>query len=504
MVGAKIAIFLSFNGADPIPSEMHPSSTAALEVESALAAMLLWGAGCIDGIDMTNAVKRQEAYSALNGVGSPEAAMNKIRSAFQLGEKDVVLVCIDELVRLAQEDKRGPILAAAMRFMDKCKGSTVFVFSALTTTDVKDWRGNTGREIHPGPSLPLLEQKDVEEAVQTEAGAAKVLLRRHAVRRLLMQCVGHPRAVFDWFLPTLRKLHEEYDDVEDIPVSAIAAACQTASTKLRLPDIPDALISKLVSPVGLLSHEEFLKHQRSGLLYAHEGQGFLLPILLREWARARQDHPLLKDIRMALGADDSVGPGAQKFAETVLVHWDAARRRALGNTFCGLARLFKGARIGTDIARRLAGDVSVCPQGRQLPDELVQYVDSFEAAKLDLLDLLGDGGIVVSRLTTEKGVEYLAPLWDRRGNMFVALAQVKVQPKGDTFKTLAQWALEAVTPIFDELNFPHERLIPLLLTTHETTHRVVPAHSVCFGHGDLAKYTRPLGPDSLRMLTNSI
>ena len=417
-------------------------------------------------------------------------AVDLIRQNFNMFENDILLICVDELVRMEPAELRGALLTAAMRCMDESHGSTVFIFSALVPKDVEIWRGNTGRRICDGAVLSLLNHDSVDVAVREELGDARVLLDQPRVYRILLQCSGHPRAVFVFCIPIIKKLHRLHPSGE-VPVTAISRECAKASQLLSIPhELTLELFLLLISPIEKPEQTLITELQRKGVLAS---SGRVLPILLREWATAnnRTDSALSIQVKFhldnALSADDSVGPSSEKFAEDILVHWDAARRLALGSKRCLLKNLFHGAQIGSSLSSL---EVQVCPPTENsLPLEMIRYVSNFDEAWQETYKLLCRGCIVVSKFRNESAIEYLSPLWDYQKNMIIMGGQVKFEPTGDTFSLLA-------ANIFKKL--PENNVIPLLFTTHHTQHRVIPPRSVCFGITNLTTYLNPLGP--LRLL----
>ena len=485
-------MFLTFNSDAPVPVELRPVGVEEAEVELALGAMILWSSGA--GRDYTSQQLRLLKLRVMN-LGD---AIELVRGALKLDAEGVLLVCIDELVRVSSPAQRGQVLAAGMRYMDgHCK--TVFVFSALVGKDVEAWRGNTGRGIADGLELPLLHSTAVEAAVRSEAHAAAHLLEMPAVRKLLLQCGGHPRAVFDFFLPSLLKMHGAHPQ-GDIPVAALSRICATASQLLRVPDsLTVELVGKLVSPVGRLTKLERLNLSRSGLMT----NGFVLPIFLREWAYNDMyssdgtKDPLAMHINKVYEVDQAVATGAEKMAEGVFLHWAAARRLALGPTPCSLAAMFgKGCRIKTNIT----GLVTVCPPGASVPDEVLVYVKSFQSHPVDVISSLRHGHIVVSELPPEAGVEYLAPLWTQTGKMVVLGVQIKFEPRGSTFAVLADKVQQAVGNLFknEKAAKAAPLVVSLIFTTHHTNHAETPPDSICFDLSALPAYLGALGP--LRLL----
>jgi hypothetical protein len=383
-----------------------------------------------------------------------------------------------------------------MYCMDKLRGSTVFVFSALVPKDVEEWRGNTGRRICDGIVLPLLSQELVDNAAHQELGDAKVLLHQPRVYRILLQCSGHPRAVFDFCFPAILELHRQFS-TDEVPVTAISMQCARASQLLSVPqNLTLQLVIQLISPVDQPDEEVRTALQRSGLLST--SAGIVLPILLREWAATvDEDRGFPWQVKFhlnnALCADDSVGPATEKLAEHLLVHWDAARRLALGARECSLNQLFHGAQIGSSL-RSLV--VRVCPPAKSSLPYVIQYVSSF-AKDSETLDYLRRGCIVVSKLPTESAVEYLAPLWDDHDTLIILGVQVKFQPSGSTFITLAR-EIETKLKKLQKLAKHGCQVVPLLFTTHHTQHQDIPSNSVCFARETITQYLKPLGP--LRLL----
>jgi hypothetical protein len=195
----------------------------------------------------------------------------RIRANLRLAAEDVLLVCLDEIVRLGNPALRGPTLTAAMRVMDTCrvdpsKGRTIFIFSALTKTDVEAWRGNTGRKlVGKGMHLPLLAQEDVDAVVLEEAGDAKVLLDRPIIRTMLLQCAGHPRTVFEWFVPALKALYHDYQEGH-IPASAVAIHVAHASMDLAVSNtLTSTQVRTILDPTAELERNKLEELQCSGV-----------------------------------------------------------------------------------------------------------------------------------------------------------------------------------------------------------------------------------------------
>jgi hypothetical protein len=485
-------VFLTFNSDAPLPDELRPVGVEEGEAARALGAMLLWSAG------MGQAFSSKQLRWLKRSVESLDDAVIGVRNALELDAKGVLLVCVDELVRMSDSAQRGQVLAAAMRCMNRRKTNTVFVFSALVAKDVQAWNGNTGRRIANGVQLSLLDNAAALKAVRLEAGGnAARLLDQPAVRKILLQCCGHPRAVFDFFLPALRELHDAHPQ-GDIPAAALSRISGKASQRLRVPDeLTVELVQQLVSPAGRLAMDRQLALQRSGLMV----HASVLPIFLREWAYKEMHNddgtkaPLAMHINNVYEIDQVVTTGAEKFAEGVFLHWDAARRVALGTTACSLQDMFgKDCRIKTDIT----GQVRVCPLGQGVPLRVIAEVQSFKEEWTHVLQLLHRGYVVVSKLTTEASVEYLAPLWtDESDELLVLGVQVKFEPKGSTFAVLAEKVQSTLGALLKGVKDP-PAVISLILTTHHTQHTETPANSICFDLGALPAYLGLLGP--LRLL----
>ena len=73
--------------------------------------------------------------------------------------------------------------------------------------------------------------------------------------------------------------------------------------------------------------------------------------------------------------------------------------------------------------------------------------------------------------------------------MIIIGAQVKHQPKGDTFVQLDRNAKRRLTELFGQ---DHE-FITLVLTTHVTDHKTIPKHTICFDCEGLRIYTQHFG-----------
>jgi hypothetical protein len=458
-------------------------------------------------------------------VKSVEDAVGRIRIARGMNAKHVLVIAIDELVRLRDPLLCASFLQAAMCCMDASEGSTVFVFSALLESDISKWRGNSNRQLYESaPPLSLLSIEAVDAVVRREAGAAARLLDVPAVYRMLLQCAGHPRAVFDFFLPFLRQLFAQFPSGA-IPSAAITSAMEAqhvhhkdsnaeiagsfdevlgretsgVTKKLAVEDtlVTGELVRTLLSPVEALDEAALEDLHRSGLCV----EGRVLPIFLRQWAanhskteKETNTSAIARYLYAALCADDTAGPGSEVFAEQLVYSLDACRRLSLGDQSCSLKYLYFGAIVNSTIGR-----VTVCPPGGKLPQDLVYFVQSFEDDSVETLEKLRLGHVVVSKFRLESGIEYLVPVWDSNHVMHVLGIQIKFQMAGDSLASLASKVMTKLVLLMAKMSDPKlGKPLACIITTHKTNPQNYPDNSIWMNRVGFAAYTRQLGP--LRML----
>jgi hypothetical protein len=230
------------------------------------------------------------------------------------------------------------------------------------------------------------------------------------------------------------------------------------------------------------------------LLRVEDNVEFFLPILLQSWAEKYvQPVPrLASHLSMVYAMDSQLAAGSEKSMEGLMCHYEAVLRLTNNGKRFRFPGFYKTKNVGTKLAQR--------ELTARVPDEgsLVTKVDNLKNLD-EVLTLLNQGRLVVSKFPTEQGVEYLAPFNDAdSGNLIVAAVQCKfVTDK-------VKWAV-----IFNNINTAMKGLrargveyVPVVYTTADQQ-QVLPStykNGICLIESDMFEFTKPLGPLRMHIL----
>jgi hypothetical protein len=335
------SIMLTFNTMDrKVPGKLL--LTTPQETQQCLAAMLMWAVG-MSGAEVTlEDLKKADVC--------PKIVLGWIRDLMGVG---ILLILVGELIKFPEagekQEGRSHFLKACIESMSK---TFVFIFSAVILEDVQAWVKSSGVGVSESAKLlPLLPADAVLEAIKTEAGDATQLLDDRNVFRLLQQCMGHPRAVFDFFLPALRDLCRS--SAGELALATVAKVLSSLDANLALPaSLDEELVSRAISPLPKIASKDRAHYGHMGLMV----EGVVIPVVLRKWAwtEANSARLLPMHLNLAFDFDDCAQLGTEELAEFDFLCWDLARRVSLGSQPCTLEQLCNGALSHTDI-----GDINV-------------------------------------------------------------------------------------------------------------------------------------------------
>ena len=355
-------------------------------------------------------------------------AIDCIRSGLGCGEKDTLVVCVDEIIELdvwnPQVNRNQPdtmaqmIMSRCMVKQDKSNGKLIFIFTGILDSMFHELTALSGRKIIPLP-LSMIPLRDVFDHLVEQK--LKALARNQpAVYQLILSCAGHPRAT----VKGLPIASHDWGETEDVATAAlIKARSQVISQcKFHLEYLDDNIVAEWFGAEEI-SPELRRDLLEKGILHSFTDEiEFLFPLLLQRWAEAKQSKSSFAfHLNGLFDADQVLGTDTEKFMEAVMYHYEAVLRLALKGRPVRLEDFYKSKHIDGRLQAKLV--TARLPEGTGTK-KVVRYVEDFSDMDF-VIELLKDGYLVVSEAHSEKGIEYLAPFEIKNGDLLVACVQCK-------------------------------------------------------------------------------
>jgi len=243
-----------------------------------------------------------------------------------------------------------------------------------------------------------------------------------AAKKIVSVMATHPRAFFEILVKHARKT----------PYISTGSLSQLLNLVFADPDLRHfgVAAAKAVDPIiemlrtddwtGMPSHELV----QEGLIVKDDrGKWMPIPFLIRAVAFATTGRRTLhKELQAIYTADMGISKQTRVHAQDVVLHFECLMRHVLQGAVT-LGSIFRNGIIGDDVR---GTEYALCPSTSQ--PQIVQVTNFANIHALE--SHLALGHILLSAHVTEKGVEYLSPLFDPiSGSMTAILA---CQVKGGT------------------------------------------------------------------------
>ena len=394
------------------------------------------------------------------------------------------------------------VVSAAMRQMDNAKGKLIFVWTAIDDDLLRRQESGSGREVRalglqplPLPVIFSPASAVVDAALLTKCKEVP------AVHQLVLSCAGHPRACFDG----LRSVTEEVTGIgcDQQPTGKVAVARHKIIEKCKFSQratLTAQDLSSYYSLPGWTPAEKASGVYRGVLHQIDNGKrvghtlDFFLPLIVQEWAAKNRETTFGHHIDELFACDLVLEPGGEKFMEGVMYHWEAVLRKANEGKRFTLGAFYQSEHIGKKF-KEMTVTVKVPPRA-----SLVAYVDDFSDID-EVIRLLIQGFIVVSRKWKEVGVEYLVPYLDADdGSLIVAAVQCKFVTDSTNWAQIKKKMRTAV----DGLKKKRVKYFPVVYTTADQKSMMEETYDdgIYFVEKDLFRFTSKLGV--LRMHTEKL
>ena len=347
-------------------------------------------------------------------------------------ERRALVVCVDEILQMrlhasgveSEDAQRGALVRELSSFSDdslKTDHPVIFIFSAVTATCAVVAQVSGRAPVEPAyfvPDLPFddclallwAHRPDLQERSKTDT----------TLQQLVYLCGSIPRALLEG-IPCAYPEGVGAVTME----SAVTKVADAAKLTLRPIEtvLKEDVVARWVRCAELPADREELV--RWGV--AEQGPvAALNPLALRYWCeKMRGPSKVAYHLREAYVADAAVQQDQEKHVETLLCHFEAAKRLMYGTAQFRLGDYYVGAdSCGT------VGNARVTATPELLPHEAVRDVPSFRDTDR-IVNLLRGGAIVVSKDKDEAAIKYLVPFFVDLQLKYVAAVQVKFRPSLD-------------------------------------------------------------------------
>jgi len=412
-----------------------------------------------------------------------DTALTLIRKIAKVGDKEMLIVCVDEIGQLGN-DVTKKLMHVLMQKQDAGKGTLAFIFTHIIQTVLSQAASDSGRKVRSLP-LPLL-NLDVWKETTEWKSAGETYVGLH---QLFLSCAGLPRAIFEGIPAAIKNdptlLTHPNTAALHLASNVIIHSCKFDA--LMTERIGEAVAKWFDFTTPMQDQDALVRDGLMHTVYDKDNNAiqFLSQLVVQAWARKNSAaNTIAFHLSQMYGADAIVGADAEKYMESEMYHFEAVVRKAVEGKKFTLEDFYKSKHIGTKFQTFIV--TAPCPASL----ELVRFVDNF--GDIDkVLSLLNLGFIVVSRAHREVGIEYFAPFRDTTtGKIIVACVQCKF------LTDAAQWTkmkekMETATTQFKKKKI---KFFPVYYTTAKPEMQVSTFEDgVYFDETDIFRFTCKCG-----------
>ena len=427
-------------------------------------------------------------------IASFDEAILLVRENLELSATEPLTVLVDEIIMLKDlNEKKDWQVMELVTYLKQNQDKTIpgdvpllFVFSSLTEQYMTACATASGRVVE---TVNLECLSDNSATLSLLPDDVRQCIKEHgALQALYKSLGGHPRAITE--------------GLALIPVSQLRAAVKSATeytrvetriiiaSKLNLLNDLHTELSKYV-PLWMsfnfdaeCNREHKERMRLLGYLQRKDDTEVLMPLLLRHYALASGDAPLKAALRACYSADNDLWEGGNETrAEALLCSWETVLKLANPD----------GAKRGQFFAGAQAKNPAFLDDVLTWPRRLVvKNVESLMA-----LPGLKAGTTLVSKKTTEAGVEYVTAFTSKKGEhkkkQEAALVQVKFGvKKGPAWGTIQDKMQNSpARKAVDKLKVACSYIV---YTTYANVPQELRERFLYFNHEGLKKFTAKLGP----------
>ena len=442
-------------------------------------------------------------------VGSFETAVFLLRKKLGQTIPGTLVIGIDELAMF--EGNVAKVLSSLMQqqdysigYPDAYGGAVIFILSALTESFASKMQTASGRPILTNIPLHNLPQAEAFDLLPADIRSAAKKDGR--IQKLINQCGGNPRALFEGVRNSRDYLVKGDQEVYDSDIakarSTILKDCKIIST------IQGHTLMDIVSTWFAVQEptKEWRDTMRgAGFLQPVQGKDsneIFFPLMLAEWSKRKQLGSLMSHhIAGCYDSDDQIMTGQEKRVEHLLMHYEIVRKVAYHHLQIEpqIGEFFKHSTVSpatkaTDRkCKLLAAKNRFLIEFRKNSTNLVSHVSKFTGLTDSDWDEFSDGSTLYSDLSNEKGIEYITPhfrLINGKSVLTAEVCQIKYTQSADW----PNWQEKLKTsPGVKALNKKKIPWFAVYYVSHSSIPQTYKTDCIHFPKDALDKFTAPLG-----------
>ena len=443
-------------------------------------------------------------------VGSFKTAVFLLRKKLGQTIPGTLVIGIDELAMI--EGEAAKVVSSLMqqqdssiRYPDKYGGPVIFVMSALAESFASKVQTASGRPILTNIRLHNLPQAEAFDLLPADIRSAAKKDGR--IQKLINQCGGNPRALFEGVMNSRDYLVKGDQEVYDSDIakarSTILMECKIISTIQG--HTPMDIVSTWFAQVPTKAWRETMRS--AGLLQPVESKDsneIFFPLMLAEWANSEEDLSSLMSHHIAgcYDSDDQIMTGQERRVEGLLMHYEIVRKVAYHHLkmeprideFFNHSTVTAATKATDRKCDLLRADDTFLFEFNDLSTNLVSHVSKFKELTDSDWRLFSDGRTLYSDLSNEKGIEYITPhfrLINGKSVLTAEVCQIKYTTQSADWPN---WQEKLKTsPGVKALNKKKIPWFAVYYVSHSSIPQTYKTDCIHFPKDALDKFTAPLG-----------